>query len=143
VWAGLPCRYIDKWVLIVGATNRPWAVDPAILRRLPKQIQVRARQGTAERGRGRDAAAVDDDDDGGGGGGGGGVVVVVVVVMMIEHSFYSLRAIDPFRICSLVFLNVVLVHDLPVTAGNAQHALKALHFGGHPSGRECGTGRRP
>ncbi len=31
---------LDNWVMVIAATNRPWAMDPAILRRLTRQIRV-------------------------------------------------------------------------------------------------------
>jgi ATPase family AAA domain-containing protein 1 len=35
------------WVLVVAATNKPWAVDPAALRRMPRQIEVPLPDATA------------------------------------------------------------------------------------------------
>lgn len=31
---------LSTWVLVVAATNKPWAIDPAVLRRVPRQIFV-------------------------------------------------------------------------------------------------------
>lgn len=31
---------LSKWVLVIAATNKPWALDPAVLRRMPRQLYI-------------------------------------------------------------------------------------------------------
>jgi SpoVK/Ycf46/Vps4 family AAA+-type ATPase len=46
MWDGLGTPRADAqegladWVLVIAATNKPWSIDPAVLRRMPRQIYI-------------------------------------------------------------------------------------------------------